>query len=226
MIGTIINTLAVIVGGVLGTYLIKGIPDRIKATVIQGIGLSVIYIGMKTTWETRNPVILIVSLALGGTAGELLHIEEGLEVMGNRLEKALAFGEGTFSKGFIMATLVYCVGAMAIMGSLQDGLTGRYDILLAKSALDGITAIIFSSTMGIGVAFSALPLLVYQGAISLLAQQIRPLLTEAVVAEMSAAGGLLILGIGINLLEVARIRVAALLPAIVAAAALAALLPK
>jgi len=219
--GTIINAAAVIAGGLLGTYIVKGIPEKIKGTVIQGIGLSVTYIGLKTAWETKNPLILIISLALGGAIGELLHIEEGLESLGRNLEKKFSYGDGSFSKGFITATLVYCVGAMAIMGSLEDGLTGRYDILLAKSALDGITAIIFSSTMGLGVAFSALPLLLYQGTITLLAQQLKPLLTTNVVAEMTAAGGLLILGIGLNLLQATKIRIAALLPAILIAAILA-----
>lgn len=225
-VGTVVNTVAVIAGGIAGTLLRSGIPERYKKIVMQGIGLSVLFIGISGTIKEMLTIIdgnkldrqfimlMIFSLVIGGLLGEFLKIEERLEGLGLWFQQRLPGKSGSFSTGFVTASLVYCVGAMAIVGSLEDGLTGNPSTLFAKSILDGVSAIIFSATLGIGVAFSALPVLVYQGSITLLAGVVKPWLTEAVISQMSLVGGILIFAIGINLLEIKKINVGNLLPAI------------
>lgn len=217
MLGTIVNSVAIIVGALLGNLIKQGIPERIKETIIQGIGLAVLLIGMSMALETNNVLIVILSLVIGGVVGEKLKIEERLDNLGSWLEKKVGQEKGDVAKGFVTASLVYCVGAMAIMGALESGLTGQHKTLYAKSALDGITSIIFASSMGLGVAFSSIPVFLYQGSITLGASLIKGFLNDAVITEMTATGGLLILGIGINILGIKKIKVGNLLPAIFAA---------
>lgn len=217
MFGTIVNTLAVVVGAALGIIFRKGIPEKSKTTIMQGIGLAVILVGIKMAIKADNELIVIISLALGALLGEMLRIDYYLNSFAQKLEKMVGAGEakeGNFIKGFVSASLIFCVGAMAIMGSLEGGLTNTYKILYVKSALDFITSIILSSTLGIGVAFSAIPVFLYQGGITLLATSIKPFLTDTVTLYMTATGGLLIVGIGINILGIKEINVANLLPAI------------
>lgn len=213
-LGTLVNFAAIVIGSLIGYVVKRGIPSGVKNTVMQGLGLAVFLIGMKMAFQTQNELILIGSLALGGIIGELLAIEDRLEGLGRWLESKVGSSEGGISKAFVTSSLIYCVGAMAIMGSIQDGLTGKTDTLFAKAMLDGISAIIFTSTMGIGVIFSAVPVLLYQGSITLAAASIKEFLSPHVVAEMTATGGVLILGIGINILGIKVIRVGNLLPAI------------
>ncbi|MDA8213147.1 MAG: DUF554 domain-containing protein [Clostridia bacterium] len=213
-LGTLVNFAAIVIGSLIGYVVKRGIPAGIKNTVMQGLGLAVFLIGMKMAFKTQNELILIGSLALGGIIGELLAIEDRLDGLGRWLESKVGSSEGGISKAFVTSSLIYCVGAMAIMGSIQDGLTGKTDTLFAKSMLDGISAIIFTSTMGIGVIFSAIPVLLYQGSITLAAASVKEFLSPHVVAEMTATGGILILGIGINILGIKVIRVGNLLPAI------------
>ncbi len=216
MLGTIVNAVVVLVGGLIGNLVKKGFPERIKTTIMQGLALAVILIGISMAIKTQDVMIIIGSLVLGAIIGELLDIELQLARMGSWLERKFGGQQGEFGRGFVTASLMYCVGAMAIMGSLQGGLEGKHDILFAKSMLDGISSVIFASTMGLGVAFSAIPILVYQGSIALLASWITVLLTPSIITEMSAAGGLLILGLGFNMLGMAKIKVGNLLPAIFA----------
>lgn len=225
-LGTLVNTGAVIAGGIAGTMLRKGIPEKYKKTVMQGIGLSVLFIGISGTIKEMLTIVngnkldrqfvmlMIFSLVIGGLLGELLKIEERLENIGNWFQAKIPSKNGSFSTGFVTASLVYCVGAMAIVGALEDGLSGNASTLYAKSILDGITAVIFAATLGIGVAFSAIPVLVYQGGITLLAGFIKPWLNDMVIAQMSLVGGILIFAIGINLLEIKKINVGNLLPSI------------
>lgn len=216
MLGTVVNALVVLIGGVIGNLVKQGFPERIKNTVMQGLALAVILIGTSMALKTQNVMIIIGSLVLGAIVGELLDIELQLNRVGAWLEKKFGGQQGEFGRGFVTASLMYCVGAMAIMGSLQGGLEGKHDILFAKSMLDGISSIVFASTMGLGVAFSAIPVFLYQGSIALLASWIAVLLTPAIITEMSAAGGLLILGLGFNMLGMAKVKVGNLLPAIFA----------
>ncbi|MHB8171691.1 MAG: DUF554 domain-containing protein [Thermincolia bacterium] len=214
MIGTIVNVAAIIAGGLVGVALKRGIPENIKNTVMQGIGLAVVLIGLQMALQTRNPMIVIGSLVIGGIIGELIAIEDKLQKLGLWLEDKVGRDKGEVAKAFVSTSLIYCVGAMAITGSIEDGMNGDPRILFAKSMLDGFSAIIFASTMGIGVVFSSVPVLLYQGTISLLAGWASALLSGPVTAEMTATGGLLILGIGINILGLKEIRVGNLLPAI------------
>lgn len=221
MTGTLVNVAAVIVGSLLGLFVIRAVPDNIRQLVMQGIGLCVVVIGTSMALQTASPVILISSMALGAVLGELMRIDAGLKWLGQTLEKRLQAGSGQFSRGFVTATLVYCVGAMAITGAIDDGLRGDPTVLYAKSALDGVSSIFFASAFGWGVLFSAVPVLVYQGSISLMAGLIKDALNPAVIGEMTAAGGVMILAIGLSMLDVIKIRVANLLPALIVASVLA-----
>ncbi|AEG15567.1 DUF554 domain-containing protein [Desulfofundulus sp. TPOSR] len=225
MVGTLINAAAICAGALLGTLLKKGIPQRVGDTVIQGLGLAVILIGAQMALQTRNPLIVIGSLALGGVVGAGLDIEGRLESLGKRIEARFGRpGESGMAYAFVTASLIFCVGAMAVMGAIEDGLTGNPKTLIAKAMLDGIAATIFASTMGIGVLFSAVPVLIYQGSITLAARFVGAGLSPWVVAELTATGGLLIVAIGLNLIKAARIKVGNLLPAIFIAAIITAVI--
>lgn len=217
MIGTLINVVAVLAGTALGLLLRKGIPERMRETVMQGLALCVVLIGVSGAIKTGDTMCVIVSMVVGGLLGSAVNIEKRLDQLGALAERKLVRSQGegsTFAKGFVTASLVYCVGAMAIVGAMDSGLRGDHATLIAKSALDGVSAIFFASTMGAGVGLSALAVLVYQGAIALLATWIAPLLTDPIINEMSAVGSLLIIGIGLNMLYDKHIAVGNLLPAI------------
>lgn len=209
------NSIAIIIGGTLGRLLKVGIPERFKTIVMQGVALSVMMIGISSGLKFNNLMLVIVSLVLGGIIGEALNIEEYLNKLGDTLQKKLSKdNSSTISKGFVTASLVYCIGAMAIVGALKDGLSGDHSILFAKSVLDGISSIIFASTFGIGVVFSAISVFLYQGSISLGASFLQGLLTKPVIEDMTAVGGVLIFAISLNMLEIKNIKVGNLLPAI------------
>lgn len=214
MLGTIVNSVAIILGSILGVLLNKGIKDEYKNTIMDGVGLTVILIGIMGALDTENIILMTISMVVGSIIGEALGIEKKLDKLGSSLEKSFGKGNSNFSKGFVTASLVFCVGAMAIVGSLESGLQGNNSTLFAKSILDGISSIIFASTLGIGVGFSALAVFLYQGTITLLASSVRDLLTPEVINEMSAVGGLLIGAIGINILGLKKIKVGNMLPAI------------
>lgn len=214
MLGTIVNAIAIIIGGSLGVLLKKGFPQNYRNTIMQGITLSVFVIGISGALKSNNILLVIFSIAIGSIIGEKLKIENRLEQVGNWLESKLSFKYGNVAKGFVTASLVYCVGAMAIVGSLESGMTGEHSTLFAKSLLDGISSIIFASTLGIGVVFSSIAVFLYQGTITIFASLIGGLLTYSVILEMSAVGGILIMGIAINILEIKKISVGNMLPSI------------
>lgn len=214
MLGTIVNVIAIILGTLLGIFIKKGIKEKYKSTIIDGIGLSVAIIGITGAVETNNIILVIGSIVVGSIIGELIDIDLKLENLGDRLEEKFGNGDSNFSKGFVTASLVFVIGAMAIVGSLESGLSGNHETLFAKSILDGVMSVIFASTLGIGVAFSVFPVFIYQGAITLLANSVKDILTPEVITEMSAVGGILILAIGINILGIKKIKVANMLPAI------------
>ena len=214
MLGKIVNVATIVIGTLLGIIIKTGIKDSYKETIMNGISLAVILIGIMGGIESDNIIIVIASLVIGSIIGEALDIDKKLDHLGLKMEKRFGKGDSNFSKGFITASLVYVIGAMAIVGPLEAGLSGNYETLFAKSMLDGISAILFASSLGIGVAFSAIPVFIYQGSITLLANLIKDLLTPEAINEMSAVGGLLILAIGINLLGIKKIKVANMLPAI------------
>ena len=219
MLGTIVNTLAIVIGGIVGLLFGWALPEKMKNTVIQGLGLAVLLIGLSMAIQTRNTLVVIASLVIGGIVGEWIDIELRLKNLGKWLEAKLTKNQedSGFTKAFVTASLVYCVGAMAIMGALESGLKGNYNILFAKSMLDGISAIVFASSMGIGVIAAALPVFIYQGVITMAAGLLQGVLSVPVITEMGATGGLLIVGIGLTILEIKEIKVGNLLPGIVAA---------
>lgn len=214
MVGVLVNVFAIVIGGLIGLFLKHGINDQVKKVVMQGIGLSVIIIGLLGALATENILLMVLSLVLGGGIGALIKIEARLDALGQRIEDKFSTENGGFAKGFVLATLVYCVGAMAIVGSIEAGVNGDNTTLYIKAILDGVSAIVFTATLGYGVIFSGIPVLIYQGAIVLLGIQIEPYLTPELIREMSAVGGVIIMGIGISILEIKKIHVGDLLPAI------------
>jgi uncharacterized protein len=220
--GTIINIIAVLLGGGLGTLLGDRLPQRMRETVMHGIGLVTLVVGIHLTFQTQNILIVMGSVLVGALLGEWWQISAGLERASEWLRQRVARrlsdrSLAHFTEGFVTASLVFCVGPMTILGAIQDGLTGDFSLLAIKSVLDGFAALAFASTLGIGVVFSILTLLIYQGGIALLAGLAEQVLTAPMIAEMSAAGGVLILAIGLLLLDLKRIRVANLLPALLIA---------
>lgn len=214
MFGTLVNTAAIIGGALLGLLFRGGIPESYNRTVMKSIALAVVLIGLLSALKADKMLLLIFSLVIGSLLGEIMKIEDRLVNLGNMLEAKFSNSGGSFSQGFVSASLLFCVGAMAIVGSLESGLTGNHQILFAKSVLDGVASVVLASSLGIGVAFSAVSVLVYQGLITLAASSLQPFLADAVIKEMSAVGGLLIVAIGFNMLDLPRIKVGNMLPAI------------
>jgi uncharacterized membrane protein YqgA involved in biofilm formation len=222
LIGTILNIVTVLIGGGLGVLLGQRLPERMRETVLHGLGLVTLVVGVHLTLETQNVLIVLVSVLIGAILGEWWGIDMGLERVSEWLRvrvarRASARSMAHFTEGFVTASLVFCVGPMTILGSIQDGLTGDYSLLAIKSVLDGFAALAFASSLGIGVLFSALTILLYQGGLTLAAGLAQNVFSEAMIAEMTATGGVMILAIGLLLLDVRRIRVANLLPALLIA---------
>ena len=222
MTGTYINIAAILIGSALGILFGTRLSDHLKNTVIAGMGLFTSAVGMQMFLKTENPLIVLGALIFGAILGEWWGVEEGLQKLGTWLETRVSgTSDGSSSKfvrGFLTASVLYCTGPMAVLGAISDGLKGDYLTLSIKSVLDGFISIAFASTLGIGVAFAALPVLVYQGAISLLASQLNAIVNTSMMNEMTATGGVLLIGIGISsLLEIKKIRVGNFLPALVIA---------
>lgn len=217
MLGTIVNAIAVILGGFIGLCLKKGLPEKISDAVMKGIALCTIYIGISGCLEGKNPLITVISIAVGAVIGTVLDLDSRLGALGESVEKRFKKRDGdkvSLAEGFVSSSLLFCVGAMAIMGALQSGLTGDNQTLYTKSVMDFISSIVFASSMGAGVLFSAVAVLIYQGAIALLAGVVAPLLSEAAVAEMTCVGSLLLIALGLNLLGITRIKIMNYIPAI------------
>ncbi len=221
MTGTILNVLTVVIGGTLGTFLGARLPEKMRETVMHGLGLMTLMIGMQMAMTTRNILIVLASILFGGVIGEMIGVQAWLDAIGKKLEDRFARGgqTGKFTRGFVTASLIFCVGPMTILGSIQDGLIGDYQLLAIKSTLDGFAALAFASTLGMGVAFSALTVFVMQGGISVAAMLLGSALGSITretpwVIEMTATGGVLIMGIALVLLELKQVRLGNLLPAI------------
>jgi uncharacterized membrane protein YqgA involved in biofilm formation len=222
MTGTFINVIAILVGSALGVLFGARLPDHLKSTVIAGMGIFTGAVGMQMFLKTENALIVLGALILGAILGEWLGIEDWLQNLGKWLEKRVSGNSennsGHFVRGFLTASVIYCTGPMAVLGSISDGLRGDYLTLSIKSVLDGFFSIALASTLGIGVAFSALPVSVYQGSISLLAAQLNAIVSATMMNEMTATGGVLLIGIGISsILELKKIRVGNFLPALIIA---------
>jgi len=223
MIGTFINVAAILIGGTIGLLFGARIPEKFKNTVIAGMGIFTVALGLDMFLESKNQLIVLGALLIGALIGEWIGIEDWLQKLGQTLEKRFSQesesgANSKFVRGFMVSSLLFCIGPIAILGSIQDGLTGDYNLLAVKSTLDGFASIAFASTLGVGVLFSSLPILVYQGGVSLLAHQLNAIVTDPMMAEMTATGGILLIGVGIsNLLDIKRIRMGNFLPALVAA---------
>ncbi|RDW15241.1 DUF554 domain-containing protein [Oceanobacillus arenosus] len=220
LLGTLINGALIIIGSVLGLFFTK-IPERYKETVMHGIGLAVMLIGLQMAIATDQIIIVLLSLLSGAVIGEFIHLEEGLNRLGNWIGSKFTTTNDNFSiaQGFITATLIFCIGAMAIIGALDSGIRGDHEVLITKGVIDGFTALVLTTTLGFGVILSVVPVVLYQGAIALFATQIEKWLPEAflngLIVEVTAVGGLLVLAIGLNLLKITNIRIGNLLPSIV-----------
>ncbi|MDR2149899.1 MAG: DUF554 domain-containing protein [Spirochaetaceae bacterium] len=213
MLGPLVNALVIVVCAFFGRFVVKGIPQRFEEMVKKSIGLSIVYVGIKGALDNQQVLLLIVSMVCGAIIGELLNIDRLMNRFGSWAEHKLKMSGGTFAQGFVSASILFCTGSMALVGSLQSGLTGNHETLFAKSILDGALSIVFAASMGLGVACAALPVLVYQGGIALGSFALKDMLSPDSIREMSAVGSLLIAAIGFNFLG-AEIRVANLIPAI------------
>jgi uncharacterized protein len=213
--GTIVNTGAIVAGGLLGLAAAGRIPQRVKDIVMQALGLSTLIIGLQMALAIHRIIPIVGGLLLGALTGELFRIEDGIEHVGRWLKKRAHSDSSTFVMGFVTASLLYCTGAMVVVGSIQDGTTGNATTLYAKAMLDGVASMAFASTLGIGVLFSAVSVFVVQGSITLLASKLAFLQQPTVLDPLTGAGGLLIIAVAINVLNLARIRVGNLLPALV-----------
>ncbi|HNT23139.1 MAG TPA: DUF554 domain-containing protein [Anaerolineales bacterium] len=234
MIGTLINIITILVGGALGLLFGSRLPERLHQTVVAGLGLFTGAMGLQMFLKTENPIIVLGALLLGGVLGEWARIEDRLRSLGSLLEQRFTrpqadevpTSQGSrFVRGFLAASLLFCVGPMAILGSIQDGLTGNYELLAIKSVLDGFASLAFASSLGVGVLFSSLIILLYQGGLSLLAAQAQALISPPMMNEMTAAGGVILIGIAVSsLLEIKSIRVGNFLPALIIAPLIVAIL--
>jgi len=215
MYGTVINSLAIVIGSIVGVLFQHRFPKKIQLIVFQGLGLSTILIGLQMALKVENVLTLIFSLLIGGIIGELLNLDLQMEKFGDWIKGKVNSKDTRFTDGFVAASVLFCIGAMAILGSLDEGIRGDRTVLLTKSILDGFAAIALSASMGIGVAFSAIPIFLYQGSITLLSGYTQNFFTQLMIHQLTAVGGLLIVGISFNLLEIKKIKVTNLLPSLI-----------
>lgn len=220
-IGSLVNSGAIALGCLIGMLIGARLSEDMRRLVFQGLGMCVLVIGLKMALGANNMLIMVFSVLLGGISGQLLNIEGLFNKGGDKLKRALGSNSSTFTEGFVSSTLLFVVGSMAILGSFNEGIDGDATVLYTKSTLDFFASVALGSTFGIGVAFSALPVLIYQGALTLFASQIKGLLTADMQGEMIATGGILVMGIGFNLLQLLRIPLSNFLPALLAAVLLA-----
>ena len=214
MLGTVVNTLAILAGGTVGLMINRGLNKSYQETIMQGMALVIVVIGISNALETQNMILVIASVVIGSFLGSALKIEAKLESLGQFLQLKVGGSTSNIAVAFVSTSLIFCVGAMAIVGALESGIHNQHDTLFAKSMLDGISSIIFASTLGVGVLFSALAVFIYQGSLTLLAGLLAHWFVPALITEMSAIGGILIIAIAINILEIKKIKVGNMLPAI------------
>lgn len=214
MIGTLVNTAAVIAGGTAGLLLKKSMPERIKTIYFQAIGLFTLAIGISMVWQMQNILIVVISLAVGGLTGEYLHLEKRAEKLSEYLKGRLKTNNAEFSEGLITSFLLFCVGSMTILGTIQEGTGGSSDLLYTKSLMDFFSAILLASAFGAGVIFSALPLFIFQALLTLLAMQAATFFSPEIIQGLTNVGGILLLGLGINILEIKNLRIMNMLPSL------------
>jgi len=221
LFGTLLNVATVIAGSLLGYFFHSKLPERIVKIIFQAIGLFTLYIGITMTMKTEQILILIFSIVIGSALGEWMNLDKLINNFGDWVKVKLKSDHETFSEGLITAFLLFCMGSMTILGAFKEGTEGNSDLLIAKSVMDGFSSLALASALGIGVTFSIIPLFVFQGGLTLLAMWLGNLMPEAVVNEMSAAGGLMLVGLGFSIMEIKKIKVINMLPALVIAVILA-----
>ncbi|HET7733808.1 MAG TPA: DUF554 domain-containing protein [Paludibacter sp.] len=214
MIGTLVNTAAVIIGGTIGLMLKKNMPERVTTIYFQAVGLFTLAIGISMVVKMEHILIVVGSLAIGSLLGEWLNLENGAERMSNYLKKRFRIGSDKFSEGLITAFLLFCIGSMTILGTIQEGSGGSSDLLFTKSFMDFFSALLLASAFGIGVLVSAIPLLLFQAALTLLAMYASSFFTPTIILGLTSVGGILLIGLGLNILEIKKIRVMNMLPAL------------
>ena len=214
LLGALVNCAAVIVGSLLGLLFKKGIPEKISDTVMKGMGLCVLWIGVTGAIKGQNALVMIFSLLFGAVIGELIDLDKWVGRLGEWIEKKVGKNHGNVTQGFVTATLLFCVGAMSVLGPLESGINNNHTTQYTKSVLDFVSSIIYTSSLGIGVIFSAASVLLLQGGITLLAQWISPVLTDTVITEMTAVGSLLIIGLALNILGITKLKIMNYLPAV------------
>ena len=222
LLGTLVNVGAVVVGSLVGLLVHVKLPKRLTAVAFQGIGLFTLFIGFTMAAKTRSLIILVFAIVLGAISGELLAIDKHLNRLGEWLKRKLGSGNERFAEGMVTAFLLFCMGSMTVLGALEEGMGGRPNLLLAKSVLDGFASVALAASFGIGVLFSVVPLLLYQGGLTVVAWSLGRVLADSVVTEVTATGGLVLIGLGLTILEIKQLKVLNLLPALVIAGVLAA----
>ncbi len=220
MLGTIINAGAVIAGSIIGLLIHFKLPQKIITRVFQGIGLFTIFLGIKMAWKTSNFLVMIFSIVIGSIIGEILDLDHLVTRFSEWIKGKIGSKNDKFAEGFITAFLLFCMGSMTILGAFEEGLGGKPNLLLAKSLLDGFSSIALSASLGIGVIFSVIPLLIYQGGLTIFASALQGFFTETIINELTAVGGLLLIALGINILEIKKIKILNMIPALVVAVAL------
>jgi uncharacterized membrane protein YqgA involved in biofilm formation len=221
MIGTLINTAAVIVGSTLGLLIHAHLPPKLTKIAFQGIGLFTLFIGFQMAAKTGSLLILIFSMVIGAVIGQLIDLDRHIQNLSEKLKARLKSKNEKFTEGLVTAFLLWCMGSMTILGAMEEGFGNPPNLLLAKSVLDGFSSMALAATMGIGVMFAAIPLLIFQGGLTLLASALKDVFSDPVIAEMTAVGGLLLIGLGINILEIKKLKILNMLPALVIAVILA-----
>ena len=213
--GTVFNSITVLFGGTLGLLIGKFIPERLQSAIFNCLGLFTVYVGINMSMGTKDSIAVLLSLVLGTVTGDLLGIEDKLNNLGDTIKKKLHTSDSGFTQGFVSATLLFCVGSMAIIGAFNDGLRHDPELLITKGIMDGIAASLFAGSLGIGVIFSVVPMFIYQGGLTLLAIYISPFITQEMYANISGIGGLMIMGIGLNLMRITKLKLGDMLPGLI-----------
>lgn len=214
MFGTIVNTIAVIAGGTLGIFLKKGMPERVRTIYFQAVGLFTLAIGISMVWKMEHVLIVVTSIVTGALLGEWMNLEKGADRLSDWIKKKLRIGSDRFSEGLTTSFLLFCIGAMTLVGAIEEGTTGESRLLLTKSVMDGFTSVILASALGVGVVFSAVPLFLFQGGITLLAKLFGEFLSSETIQALTSVGGILLLGLGVNILEIKKLRILNMIPAL------------
>ena len=215
MLGTLVNVTAIIVGSIIGLIVHTKLPKRIITIVFQGIGLFTIFIGIKMALKTDHLLIMVFSIVIGSVIGEMINIEKGINKLSEYLKQKIKISNDKFSEGLITAFLLFCLGSMTIIGSIEEGLGGRPNLLMTKSLMDGFSSIALSASLGIGVIFSVIPLLIYQGGLTLFAGYLQNFFAQTMINELTAVGGILLIGLAINILEILKLRISNMLPSLI-----------